>query len=241
VVDLPCDAKQDLTVTLPAVKGLEVAELSIHSLTLPGVNGLQVRPDSGGNSDGLETRKAAPGENDPDLVLDDKDASAVAKGIRGKMKNAAIFANNSDPDQVEGHYIRATGNPLDSFDGRKFTDGKPSAWTRGDQGPFGSRLLVDLNHLARPQVCVTYERSLKQSEVMKGIAVLKGQKSDFALGESAGPDQLGLEPRVLAGLIDNDQFFNIFELHGVEMEALGVYVISREGKDLGLSEIELYE
>jgi hypothetical protein len=165
----------------------------------------------------------------------------VAKVVRGKMKNAAIFSNNPDPDQVEGHYLRATGNPLESFDGQKFTDGDPSAWTKGNLGPFGSRLLVDLNHLAHPKLCVTYARTLKQSEVMAGIAILRGEKGDFALGEAAGPDRLAHEPRVISGVIENDQFFNVFEMQGVDVAALGVYVISRDGKDMGLSEIELYE
>ncbi len=243
VVDLPYTAKQGMTVSLAPADGLSVAEISVHAFSLPGSNALYVRPaDSASHVEGLETKKrpTAPGE-DPDLVLDDKDPASAAKAAQGKMKNAAIFANNSDPDQVEGHYIRATGNPLDNFDGLCFTDGNPSAWTKGEQGPFGSRLLVDLNHMAHPILCATYARTLKQSELMSGIAILKGEREDFALGENAGPDRLIHEPRVIGGVVENDQFFNVFDVRGVDVAALGVYLISREGKDLGLSEVELYE
>ncbi len=240
VVDLPYDAKQKLTVNIPAVDGLEIAELSVYSYAFPSTNGLFVRP-AGADPDGLGNKKPVKGEADPDLLLDDKDTGGAAKAASGKMKNAAIFSNNPDPDQIEGHYLRATGNPLEAFDGQRFLDGKPSIWTRVEKGPFGSRLLVDLNHSAKPKLCATYERTLKQSEVMRGIAVMKGKKADFLVGEDPGPDRLGREKRVVAGVIDNDQFFNVFDTRSVEMEALGIYVFSRDGKDLGLSEVELYE
>jgi hypothetical protein len=245
VVDLPCEAKASLTVSVGDAAGLEIAELSVYSLNWPGVNSLYVRP-AGAESEASElgvrkTSRPAGGGKD-DLLLDDKDPAAVTKSASGAMKNAAIFANNSDPDQVEGHYIRATGNALDNFDGLKFADGKPSAWTKSKVGPFGSRLLVDLNRTAKPKVCATYERTLRQSEVMRGIAVLKGRRADFATtpGDN-GPDRLARERRVVAARVDNDQFFNVFDTRGVEMDALGVYVFPREGKDLGLSEVELYE
>ncbi len=242
VVDLPYEAGGEISLSVAPAAGLEVAELSVHVFAFPGSNGLYVRPAGSGNDhEDLATKKTPAPAEDPDLILDDKDATTAARAVRGKMKNAAIFSNNPDPDQVEGHYLRATGNPLDSFDGLKFTDGNPSAWTKGTIGQFGSRLLVDLNHLAHPKLCVTYARTLKQSEVMSGIAVLRGEKGDFALGEAAGPDRLAFEPRVVSSVIENDQFFNVFEMHGVDVAALGVYVISRDAKDMGLSEIELYE
>jgi hypothetical protein len=240
VVDLPYDARQGITVTVAPSAGLQVAELSIHAFTFPGTNGLYVRPAGVAETEGLGVKKSAPGEADSDTLLDDKDSGAAAKAASGKMKNAAIFANNPDPDQVEGHYLRATGNALQAFDGLKFTDGKPGIWTNGGRAPIGTRLLVDLNHDARPLLCATYELSLTQSQVMQGIAILKGHKADFVLG-TEGPDHLTREPRVVAGVFENDQFFNVFDLHGVQMDALGIYVISRDGKDLGLSEVELYE
>ena len=157
------------------------------------------------------------------------------------MKNTAIFAANPDPDQVEGHYLRATGNALDNFDGRRFLDGKPSAWSKGEKAPWGSRLLIDLNHRASRRMCVLYERTLRQSEVMRAVVILRGAKNDFDLGEAAGPDHLTNQPRGIAGFNDNDQFFNVIDTEGVEMDALGVYVFSGRGKDHGLSEVELYE
>jgi hypothetical protein len=158
------------------------------------------------------------------------------------MKNALIFANNTDPDQVEGHYLRATGNALDNLDGRKFLDGKRSFWTNAKDGKWGTRLVVDLNHHARPKLCATYERTLRQSEVMRAIVVLRGGKSDMEVdGDHPGPDKLAIERRGVGGLLDNDQFFNVFDVGGVEMDALGIYIYSGRGKDHGLSEIELYE
>ncbi len=242
VVDLPCEEKTDLTVTLAPARGLEVAELSIHTLVFPGSNAAFVKPASSAldHADGLEIgtdKKEKPDELD---VLDDKDPSQVARAASGRMKTAAIFSVNPDPDQVEGHYLRATGNPLDNFDGRKFLDGRPSAWTKGELGPWGSRLLIDLNHHAHPKLCAVYERSLRQSEVMRAIVVLKAGKADMDAA-TGGPDRLAIERRGVGGVLDNDQFLNVFDISTVEMDALGLFVYSGRGKDHGVSEVELYE
>ena len=185
VVDLPAEAGDGgLTVAVAPCEGLEVAELSVWAFDFPGSNALFVRPDrSGPDSEGLGVAKPARPDGDPDTLLDDKDPAAAAKAASGKMKNAAIFANNPDPDQVEGHYLRATGNPLQAFDGQRFAEGNPGAWARGGAAPFGARLLVDLNHVAKPRLCVTCERTLRQSEVMRGIAVLRGKKADFNVAD----------------------------------------------------------
>jgi outer membrane protein assembly factor BamB len=252
VVDLPHDGGDTLNVTVAPADGetsLEVAELSVHGFSFPGNNGLYVQPADVAleRTEGLDVAGGDDEEPSNPLdagVLDDEDSAAVAGAASGRMKNAAIFANNPDPDQVEGHYLRATGNALDSLDGLRFADGPkpPSAWTNGRKGEFGSRLVIELPYVSKAKLAATYERTLIQSEVLKGLAVLRGKKEDLVLTTyPAGPDQLAAERRVLGGLIDNDQFFNVFPTAGVEMDAFGVYVFSGRGKDHGLSEVELYE
>ena len=154
-----------------------------------------------------------------------------------------VFAEADEAASNLGSVLRATGNALDNFDGRKFLDGKTSFWTTGGKdGKYGSTLIIDLNHRARPKLCATYERTLRQSEVMRAIVVLRAGKDDMVIGhEVSGPDRLATERRGVGGLLDNDQFFNVFDTAGVEMDALGVFVFSGRGKDHGLSEIELYE
>jgi hypothetical protein len=245
VVDLPCEEMQDLNVTVTPAEGLEVAELSVHSITFPGTNGVYVKPANtslehvAGISVGGDSKKE---KGDGLDILDDKDPTQAAQAAAGKMKNTGIFARNPDPDQVEGHYLRKTGNALDNLDGRKFTDGKTSFWTNSKDGKWGTTLMVDLNHRARPKLCATYERTLRQSEVMRAIVILRAGKGDMVIGpDNNGPDHLAIERRGVGGLLDNDQFFNVFDTAGVEMDALGVFVFSGRGKDHGLSEIELYE
>ena len=58
VVDLPYEAVGPISVSIAPDDGLEVAELSIHSFTFPGSNGLYVRPaNSVGGIDELGTKK----------------------------------------------------------------------------------------------------------------------------------------------------------------------------------------
>ncbi|HEY8667314.1 MAG TPA: PQQ-binding-like beta-propeller repeat protein, partial [Tepidisphaeraceae bacterium] len=239
VVDLPCDAKTGCSVTVNPAADLEIAELSIWSFNFPGSNGLYIQPAKAGmqQTDGLDDKKSKDPDDPDTIVLDPTDNASVAKAHAGKMKNAAIFALNGDPDQVQGHYVRQTGNVMDTFDGQKFLDGKPSAWTPAKEGGFGSRMMIDMGYIAKPKLCVTYDRSLKQSEVMSAVAALKAKKTDF---QGNNPDLLAFEPRVVRGVTTNDQFFNVFDVSGVDMEALCVYVAGA-GTDLGLSEIELYE
>lgn len=246
VVDLPCDPSGKLTVTLPPAAGLEVAELSVHGFSFPGNNLLYIESADAGldRAGGLDLGGEDPagGAIESD-ILDDNDTSAVSKRASGKMKDAGIYSTNPDPDQVEGRYLRATGNPLEAFDGKRFVDESgrtASAWTNGQKGTYGSRILVDLPYVAKPKLCVTYERTLVQSEVMKGLAVLKGRDVDLD-AKKIGPDNLYAERRALSGAFDNDQFFNVFELGGVDMEAFAVYAYSGRGRDHGLSEVELYE
>lgn len=242
-VDLPCEEMQDLAVSITPADGLEVAELSVYGISFPGTNAVYVKP-ANTSLEHLEGISVGEKKDKPDGldILDDKDSSQAAKAVAGQMKNTGIFARNPDPDQVEGHYLRATGNALDNLDGRKFLDSKSSSWTSSKDGKYGSTLIVDLNHRAHPKLCATYERTLRQSEVMRAIVILRAGKSNLVVGaENPGPDKLMIERCGVGGLLDNDQFFNVFDTAGVEMDALGVFVFSGRGRDHGLSEIELYE
>jgi hypothetical protein len=156
------------------------------------------------------------------------------------MKDVKIFSVNTDVDRIAGPYFRESGNPLETFDGQRFADGKPAPWTRWKPNTFmsymGSRIVIDLGYVSKPKLCLTYDRTLKQSDVMRGIAILKGDKRVLA-----EPDLMTFQRRVITGAIENDQFFRVFDLTGQELEVLGVYVYGGDGKDHGLSEVELSE
>jgi len=250
VAYLPAVDKGDLSVMLKPGKGMEVAAFAVHSFKLPGVNSAFVRP--AGSDLGAQGGLLEP-EPDAELgmgleVLDIDDSSSVAAKVRGKVKQCAIYSNSIDPDRVQGQYFAATGSPLSAFDGVRFTDGKPKPWNAARSGMFftkrGSRVMMDLTYRARAKLCATYERTLKQSEVMEGVAVLGRLKEQFEAGEeekASGPEWATYGRCGLGGVYPNDQFFNVFDLGGAPIEELSVYVYGGDGREHGLSEIEMYD
>jgi hypothetical protein len=73
------------------------------------------------------------------------------------------------------------------------------------------------------------ERTLRQSEVTSAVVVMKAGKSDMDPAFGA-PGKLAVEKRGIGGVFENDQFFNVFDTDGVEMDALGIFVHSGRGK-----------
>ena len=241
VVDLPIESKGDeVTVAVKPGEGLALAELSVHAFTWPGVNGAYIQ--SAGTErtvDALGAEKD-PGKADVAEILDDKNPTEAARAHRGKMKNATIYSVNTDVDKIAGAYFRQTGNVLESFDGLRFNESRPAPWTRWlafgtYASSMGSKIVLPMGYTSRPKLCATYERTLKQSEVMRGIAICGGTRGDLADVEA-----LAREPRMIAGASANDQFFNVFDVEGAKFDVLGVFVFGPE-RDHGLSEIELYE
>ena len=237
VVNLPVECKDGLKVKIAPSEGLEVAEVSVHQYTMPGVNGAFIRPANaelgGGEGVSLDDEEEARPE---DTVLDDKDPTQMAKATHGKVKNVAIYSVNTDVDKVSGPYF-TNGNGLDTFDGFKFDDAKCSPWTFAAMqfAPFmGSKLTLTMPYTSKPRLCATYDRSLKQSELMRAMAICTGKKADLA-----DPEIFVTQPRAAQGVYNNDQFFNVFVMEGSELEVLCVFV-SGAG-DLGLSEVELHE
>jgi len=242
VVMLPVESEGTVKVTV-AGEGLKVAELKIYQYNV-GANGALIASAGEQNIRGeLSTEEEEPKSAlDMDMdVLDDTDASSVAASKAGKMKDVQIFSFNTDVDRVAGPFFRESGNALEAFDGQRFEIGKPSAWTRWKPNEFmsymGSRVVINLGYAARPKMCLTYDRTLKQSEVVSGIAVCKGDKDSM----KADPDNIMYNRSVLAGVIENDQFFLAFDLGGSEIGVIGVYVFAGTDKDHGLSEVELSE
>jgi len=244
VVDLPVHGAGPIKVKVKAMSDIQIAELSIHGFKIAGVNGASIASASLDVRTGLTPPDDLPEESvEPGLdVLDDTDASSIAKAAAGKMKNVKIFSVNTDVDRVAGAFFTSSGNPLESFDGQHFLDGKPSAWTKWAAAPgalyssMGSMIVIDLGYTSHTHLCALYARTLKQSEVMKGIAIIKAVKGDLTEAGTIVQDR-----RVLDGVIENDQFFNLFPLTGAEMKALAVYVFGGEENDHGLSEVELYD
>jgi len=179
-------------------------------------------------------------------VLDIDDSSSMAAKVRGKMKAVAIYSNSTDPDRVQGQYFKEGVSPLSAFDGKRFTDGAPGPWTPGKPGMFvskrGSRVIMDLTYRAKPKLCVTYERTLKQSDVMEGISVMGKLKGEFeGKEETGGPEWTTYAPCAITGVYPNDQFFNVFDLTGRQMDIFSVFVYGGDARDHGLSEVELYD
>jgi len=244
-VNLPMDAKEAFKVTVTPVPGMEISELSVHRYTIPGHNGAFIKTAdsellSGGDSEvGISLEKP---EIDlgPAMVLNPNNPTEVARAHSGRMKNVSIYSVNMDPDKVQGMYYRTTGNALECFDGLKYSDNKCSAWTPWSasghlKSAMGSRIVSDLGYKSRPTLCLIYERSMKQSEVMDGLAVMGGAKAT-----ARTPEAFADFPLVIDGVLANDQFFHVLRMAGSEFEVLCVFAFGQE-KDHGFSEVELSE
>lgn len=120
------------------------------------------------NTAGLEpTGKPAKPDTALD-VLDDTDNAAVAKATSGRMKDAAIFSVNPDVDKVAGAYLRESSDPMLTFDGFRFNQGKgfPPPWISPRGKPaFGTKVMLDLGRVSKPSLCLTYARTFTQSAV----------------------------------------------------------------------------
>ncbi|MFP4027771.1 MAG: hypothetical protein ACLFWL_08280 [Candidatus Brocadiia bacterium] len=246
-VCLPALLAEPLEVNVKPGGKLKIALLDVYTLRFPGVNSAYVQPPSTDmGKEGGFVGPGAEGNLDRDLtVLDVDDSSSVADGVRGKMKEVNIYSNNIDPDRVQGPYFTAAGNPLHTFDGKHFLEGRPEPWTAGRVDRFitkmGSRIVIDLSYRAEPKICVTYGRTLTQSKVMRGIAVIGRLKNQFKQGRRHAAEWTTRGRCALAGVYPNDQFFRVFELNERPIEELAVFVFGGQGNPHGLSEIELYD
>jgi len=246
-VYLPAVEGGDLKVTLQPGEGLQVAAFAVYAFKFPGVNSAYVRPVSSDLGGGGGLGGEPEGDLDTNLdVLDLDDSTSMAAKVRGKVKKCEVYSNSIDPDRVQGQYFKPAGGPLAAFDGQKFTDGNPRPWTGARAGSFsskrGSRVVMDLTYRARPKLCVTYEKTLKQSQVVQGISVLGRLKGQFpAEQDTPDPEWATYMPSALDGVYPNDQFLNVFDLGEVKMDILAVYVYGGDGREHGLSEIELYD
>jgi len=145
----------------------------------------------------------------------------------GSLKDTEIYAWNPDPDKVQGVYFRPAVNPLKIVDGKRFGNGRMSAWSGKDIiGPWITEVFPFSTPLS---LVATYERDNRQSQVSTYIAV-------FAEFDPKGDRDAG---RTLAGAIDNDQFWCLFPTGGTKVKTLGVHVRATGGLH-GLSEVEAY-
>jgi hypothetical protein len=221
VVDLPVRGPK-AQVTLQADGPVEVAELSLWSLRWPGPNLAYVRPA------GIEGKT---GKESADDILGELDGNK--NSVSGKVKECRIWWPNTDPDAIRGPWLPAPVDPLQIVDGKRFGSGKLGPWSNQDknyQPTRGGFFTVDFGEAQTPTLLATCDRADHQSAVCVNLAA-------FA-HDGADPLQGG---KVLAGVVNNDQFWRLVPLRGEKVKVFGVHVIKDAGSPSGLSEVEIYK
>jgi hypothetical protein len=224
VVDIPLAGK-DARVTVVADGPAEVAECSLWSFKWPGVNLCYLKP-AGSKADDAP-RDASAGDLD-DLL----DEPGAAGGAAGRGKRCKIYCPNSDVDRVAGTYLPVPLDPTQIANGRRFEAGKLPAWAPANKFYFPTRgafFTMDLGRPVQIGIVATYDRSLKQSEVARRIALFTTDGLDEA---TSG--------KVLGGEADNDQFWRLFPLSNSALGSFGVHIFSGPSQPAGLSEVEAY-
>ncbi|MGD0092861.1 MAG: hypothetical protein ABSE73_23360, partial [Planctomycetota bacterium] len=215
--------KAAATVTPTGAVG--VAEFSLWSIRWPGPNLAFVKQPGLSSMEGnaLDEPAAKPGAKD-ELELEDGKAAA------GAMKDCKIWWPNPDVDKVAGQWLKPKVSGLVMVDGKRFGNGKVPPWA-GDCASMGGNFAgawftLDFGKPAQFSLAATYERANKQSQVSRSLALL----SNFD-GENS---------HVLAGAVENDQFWRLFALpQPAQVKVLGV--LSYNGGQTGLSEVEMYK
>jgi hypothetical protein len=115
-------------------------------------------------------------------------------------------------------------------DGKRF--GKVKPWTEGRARyePYrGAWLTIDLKRPTSLKLVATYDRVSRQSDLSVNLAIFSGfEPGDIESGA------------VLAGAVDNDQFWRLFPLAGQEVKVLGAHAYAGDSESSGLSEVEAY-
>jgi outer membrane protein assembly factor BamB len=231
VVDIPLagkGAKIAVTSDGPA----EIAECSLWSFAWPGANLCYVKP-AGATADAKSPAKGDAGAADLDDLLDDAVTSTTDRPQgAGAVKTCKIYCANSDVDRVAGTYLPVPLDPTQIADGRRFEGGKLPLWSPSNSAYFPTRgafFTIDLGKSQPIGVLATYDRSLKQSQVARRIAVFSTEELDDV---TSG--------KVLAGETQNDQFWRLFPLGKSKLGSLGVHIYSGNSQAAGLSEVEAY-
>jgi len=233
VLDLPTPEYRevDIPVRGPGVKvtvlpegAVQLAECSLWGFQWPGPNIAYVRPPE---SKGTELVGAGAGDVAGALSELEDDGPAP-----GAMKDCRIWFFNTDPDVVAGAWIRAPVSPLAAVDGRRFESPPLKAWAflRGAYSPYrGAWLTVTLGTPVRVRLAATYDRSFTQSELAVNLSIFSGFDP---MGRDSGT--------VLAGAVENDQFWRLFRLSGDAVTQLGAHAYVGDDSPCGLSEVEAY-
>jgi hypothetical protein len=218
VVDIPVFGG-GAAVTVKADGAAEVAECSLWSFQWSGANLAYVAPaDSPGGELGADAGKQ---EEADGIMMELGESDAIS----GKMKECRIWYRNPSVDNIGGAWLPPGVNPLVVADGRRFGNGKLSAWT--DKVFQGAWWAVDFGQPVAATLVVTYDRANRQSEVAATIAVIQAQ---------ADPTE---PSRVLAAALGNDQFWRLLPLKPEPMRLYGVHTRT-PAAPCGLSEVELY-
>ncbi len=223
VVDIPARGP-GIEFTVSGEGRFEVAECSAWRFTWPGPNVAYVQEAAAG---GDATRLTESEDKSLEGLEDLLDIEQTGTAQAGALKDTEIYAWNPDPDKVQGVYFRPAVNPLKVVDGQRFGNGRMGAWSGKDI--IGPWLTETFPYPTALSLVATYERDNRQSQVSTYLAV-------FAEFNPEGGRDSG---RVLAGAIDNDQFWRLFPIRGVKVRSLGVHVRAAGGRH-GLSEVEAY-
>jgi outer membrane protein assembly factor BamB len=230
-IDIPLAGK-GAKIVVAGEGPIDVAECSLWSFAWPGPNLCYVKP-AGATADTKSPAKSEAGPADIDDLLDD---SIGGSGNRpqgaGAAKTCKIYCANSDVDRVAGTYLPVPLDPTQIADGRRFEGGKLPVWAPSNTAYFPTRgafFTIDLGKTLPIGLMTTYDRSLKQSQVARRIAVFTTE----------GLDDL-TTGKVLAGDTENDQFWRLFLLGKAKLGAFGVHIYSGASQPAGLSEVEAY-
>ncbi|MFW5857562.1 MAG: PQQ-binding-like beta-propeller repeat protein, partial [Planctomycetota bacterium] len=233
VVDLPVRGP-DVRVTVTADGPVEIAALSLWSLRWPGANVAYVRPPDSGGAGAADLL----GDDDDDMGIGDDldigigELEGGGAALHGKMKDCLFYAWNPDPDQVSGPFLNVPAPPLKVVDGKRFQFGKLKWMTDAKDSYRGLWWTVAFPEPVKARFVAVYDLRAKQSETANNIGVF----TEFA-AEGPGYANTG---RVLAGAVENDQFWRLFPLDGTPRDLLGVQVYRGDSVPEGLSEVEVY-
>jgi hypothetical protein len=231
VVDIPLAGK-GAKIAVSSDGPAEIAECSLWSFAWPGANLCYVKP-AGATADAKTPAKAETGAADLDDLLDETIGGAGDRPAgAGAAKTCKIYCANSDPDRVAGTYLPVPLDPTQIADGRRFEGGKLPLWAGSNTAYFPTRgafFTIDLGKSQPIGVVATYDRSLKQSQVARRIAVFT----------TDGLDDL-VSGKVLGGETNNDQFWRLFPLDKAKLSGFGVHIYSGASQAAGLSEVEAY-
>ncbi len=222
VLNLPMRG-QTVSVTVSSAAPFLLAEASIHQFAWPSPNLAYVAPPDLGAGAVING-----GRGKLEDIFDDLDGSG--SNLHGKMKDSRIWVFNNDVDRVAGLWLPGAMDSLAVLDGKRWN--RPPAWAARNFA--GAWFTVDFGTATEIGLVATYDRSLRQSELSERLVVF----TDF---ESTDPNAHWSNGRLLAGAMENDQFWRLLPLPAgpAKLRQLGVQVLSPAGNH-GLAEVEAY-